>query len=128
QSFTPIFDKEDVMTIGDIAVNWSQTPGGKTKTIWLGTGEVNSSRSSYSGIGVYKSTDNGKSWQYLGLPESQHIGKIVLHPTNDNIAWVAVLGHLYSANKERGVYKTTDGGKTWKQTLFVDDNTGAVEM
>ncbi|GAB2816680.1 hypothetical protein GCM10027043_16530 [Ferruginibacter profundus] len=121
-SFTPIFDKEDAFTIGDVAVNW------KTGTIWVGTGEVNSSRSSYSGIGVYKSNDNGKTWQYLGLPESQHIGKIVLHPTNDNIAWVAALGHLYSANKERGVYKTTDGGKTWKQTLYVDDNTGAVEM
>ncbi len=122
QSFIPVFDKEDAITIGDVAVNW------KTKTIWLGTGEVNSSRSSYSGVGLYKSTDNGKTWQYLGLPESHHIGKIVLHPSNDNIAWVAVLGHLYSANKERGVYKTTDGGKTWKQTLYVDENTGAVEM
>jgi photosystem II stability/assembly factor-like uncharacterized protein len=121
-SFTPIFDKEDAFSIGDVAVNWT------THTIWVGTGEVNSSRSSYSGIGVYKSTDNGKSWQYLGLPESQHIGKIILHPTNNDIAWVAVLGHLYSANKERGVYKTTDGGKTWKQTLFADENTGAVEM
>lgn len=127
-SFTPIFDKEDVMTIGDVAVNWSPATGGKARTIWVGTGEVNSSRSSYGGIGVYKSVDNGKSWQYLGLPESQHIGKIVLHPANDNIAWVAVLGHLYSPNKERGVYKTIDGGKTWKQTLFIDDNTGAVEM
>ncbi len=122
QSFTPVFDSADVITIGDIAVNW------KTGTIWVGTGEVNSSRSSYAGIGVYKSKDGGKSWQYLGLPESQHIGKILLHPTDDNIAWVAVLGHLYSPNKERGVYKTTDGGKTWKQTLYVDDNTGAVDM
>ncbi|MFN8251553.1 MAG: hypothetical protein U0V75_06685 [Ferruginibacter sp.] len=122
QSFVPLFDNEDAITIGDIAVNW------KNRTLWLGTGEVNSSRSSYSGVGMYKSTDNGKSWQYLGLPESHHIGKIVLHPSNDNIAWVAVLGHLYSANKERGVYKTTDGGKTWKQTLYVDENTGAVEM
>ena len=121
-SLTPVFDNEDAFTIGDVAVNW------QTKTIWVGTGEVNSSRSSYSGTGVYKSSDNGKSWQYLGLPESHHIGKIVLHPANNNIAWVAVLGHLYSANKERGVYKTIDGGKTWKQTLFVDDNTGAVEM
>jgi len=122
QSLTPIMDSLDVLTIGDIAVNWT------TKEIWVGTGEVNSSRSSYSGIGVYKSSNNGKTWEYMGLPESQHIGKIQLHPTNKNIAWVAVLGHLYSANKERGVYKTTDGGKTWKQTLFVDDNTGCVDL
>ncbi|WP_066407855.1 WD40/YVTN/BNR-like repeat-containing protein [Flavisolibacter tropicus] len=121
-SFTPIFDSADVIGIGDIAVNW------KTHTIWVGTGEVNSSRSSYAGVGVYKSKDNGKTWEYLGLPESHHIGKIQLHPTDDNIAWVGVLGHLYSPNKERGVYKTTDGGKTWKQTLAIDANTGVVEM
>lgn len=122
QSFTPIMDNLDVLFIGDIAVNWSN------RTIWVGTGEVNSSRSSYAGIGIYKSSDNGKNWEYLGLPESHHIGKIQLHPSNPNIAWVAALGHLYSANKERGVYKTTDGGKTWKQTLFIDDNTGAVDI
>ena len=122
QSFTPIFDKQGVIGIGAIAVNWP------THEIWVGTGEANSSRSSYSGNGVYKSKDDGKNWQYLGLPESQHIGKIILHPTNPNIAWVAVLGHLYSANKERGVYKTTDGGKSWNQTLYIDDNTGAVDM
>src|SRR5215212_7896971 len=122
QSFTPIFDSSDVITIGDIAVNW------KTRTIWVGTGEVNSSRSSYAGIGIFKSKDNGKRWQYLGLPESHHIGKIQLHPTDDNTAWVAVLGHLYTANKERGVYKTTDGGNTWKQSLFIDENTGAVDL
>jgi photosystem II stability/assembly factor-like uncharacterized protein len=121
-SFKPIFDSVDILTIGDIAVNW------RTRTIWVGTGEVNSSRSSYAGIGVYKSSNNGKSWEYLGLPDSHHIGKIQLHPTDDNTAWVAVLGHLYPPNKERGVYKTTDGGKSWKQTLYVDDNTGAVEM
>ena len=122
QSLIPIFDKENVIGIGDIAVNW------KDRIIWVGTGEANSSRSSYAGIGVYKSNDNGKIWQYLGLPESHHIGKIDLHPTSNNIAWVAVLGHLYSANKERGIYKTTDGGKTWKQTLYIDDNTGVVDM
>ena len=121
-SFKPIFDSEDILTIGDIAVNW------KTKTIWIGTGEVNSSRSTYAGIGVYKSSDGGKTWEWVGLPDSHHIGKIQLHPTDDKTAWVAVLGHLYSPNKERGVYKTTDGGKSWKQTLYIDDNTGAVEM
>ena len=121
-SFTPIFDSVDVLTIGDIAVNWAD------RTIWVGTGEVNSSRSSYAGTGMYKSNNNGKSWQYIGLPESHHIGKVQLHPTDANTAWVAVLGHLYSANKERGVYKTTDGGQTWKQTLFIDDNTGVVDL
>ncbi len=123
QSFSPIFDNEDVMTIGDIAVKWYGN-----RIIWIGTGEVNSSRSSYAGNGVYKSMDEGKTWEYLGLPESHHIGKVQLHPTDPNTAWVAALGHLYSANKERGVYKTTDGGKTWKLTLFINENTGAVEM
>lgn len=122
QSFAPLFDSADVIGIGAIAVNW------KTGTIWVGTGEVNSSRSSYAGLGMYKSNDHGKTWSYLGLPESHHIGKIVLHPTDDNTAWVGVLGHLYTPNKERGVYKTTDGGATWKQTLFVDANTGVVDM
>ncbi|KAA9040498.1 glycosyl hydrolase [Ginsengibacter hankyongi] len=122
QSFVPVFDHEAVIGIGDIAVNWHDGE------IWVGTGEANSSRSSYSGIGVYKSIDTGRTWQYLGLPESQHIGKIILDPLDKNIAWVAVIGHLYSANKERGVYKTTDGGRTWKQTLYVDDNTGAIDM
>ncbi|MEO8414967.1 MAG: hypothetical protein ABI472_14965 [Ginsengibacter sp.] len=122
QSFVPVFDHEDVIGIGDIAVNW------KNGEIWVGTGEANSSRSSYSGVGIYKSRDTGRTWEYLGLPESQHIGKIILHPANKSVAWVAALGHLYSPNKERGVYKTIDGGKTWKQTLYVDDNTGAIDM
>ncbi|MBZ5856549.1 hypothetical protein [Flavihumibacter profundi] len=124
QSFKPIFDSEQVIGIGDIAINWNAAQ----RVIWVGTGEVNSSRSSYAGIGVYKSTDNGQTWVYTGLPESHHIGKIQLHPSDPNIAWVAVLGHLYSSSKERGVYKTTDGGKTWLQTLFVDGNTGIVDL
>lgn len=133
QSFTPIMDNLDILFIGDIAVNWEKTTIGKgvnktERIIWVGTGEVNSSRSSYAGMGVYKTTDNGQHWDYLGLPESHHIGKIQLHPTDNNIAWVAALGHLYSPNKERGVFKTTDGGKTWKQTLLVDDNTGCVDL
>ncbi len=133
QSFTPIMDSLHMLFIGDIAVNWEKTTVAKGITvtdriIWVGTGEVNSSRSSYAGVGIYKTIDNGKNWEYKGLPESHHIGKIQLHPTNENIAWVAVLGHLYSPNKERGVYKTTDGGRSWKQTLFVDENTGAVDL
>ncbi len=122
QSFVPVFDSVAVITIGAVAVDWA------SGTIWVGTGEVNSSRSSYAGLGIYKSDNRGKTWQYMGLPESHHIGKIVLHPNNKNIAWVAVLGHLYSPNKERGVYKTTDGGKTWKQTLYVNENTGVVDL
>ena len=122
QSFAPIFDSVDVLTIGDIAVNW------QNRHIWVGTGEVNSSRSTYAGLGVYRSANNGKSWEYLGLPESHHIGKIQLSAKDPNTAWVAVLGHLYSASKERGIYKTTDAGKTWNQTLALDANTGAIDV
>lgn len=121
-TFTPIFDHEAVMTIGDVAVDWDNG------IIWLGTGEVNSSRSSYAGIGIYKSTDEGKSWKHMGLTDSHHIGRIVLHPEDKDVAWVAALGHLYTTNEERGVFKTTDGGQTWNRTLFVDDNSGAVDL
>jgi len=122
-SFTPLFDHEASMTIGDIAVDWNHG-----ETIWVGTGENNSSRSSYAGTGIYKSTDMGKNWQYMGLGETQHTGRIIIDPDDPNILWVAALGHLYSPNPERGVYKTTDGGKTWEKTLFVDDNTGTIDL
>ena len=112
QSFFPLFDKEEVLFIGDIAVNWRSSKDSSNRIIWVGTGEVNSSRSSYAGIGVYKSVNGGATWVYVGLPESHHIGKIQLHPTDKNTVWVAALGHLFSPNKERGVFKTTDGGKT----------------
>ncbi|MBA9076628.1 WD40/YVTN/BNR-like repeat-containing protein [Rufibacter quisquiliarum] len=122
-SFEPLFQNETVITIGDIYVDW------KTNTIWLGTGESNSSRSSYSGVGIYRSTDGGRTWQHKGLPESHHIGRIIQHPTDPNTAWVSVLGHLYSPNQERGVYKTTDGGNTWKHVLKgANANTGAVDL
>lgn len=121
-SFEPLFEQEAVMTIGDIAVNWDKN------IIWVGTGENNSSRSSYSGLGVYRSADGGKTWEHRGLEDSHHIGRIQLHPTNPDKVWVAVLGHLYSPNNERGVYVTTDGGTTWKRTLEVDPNTGAIDL
>jgi photosystem II stability/assembly factor-like uncharacterized protein len=121
-TFSPVFEQEASMTIGDIAVDW------RNRVIWVGTGEVNSSRSSYAGTGVYRSADNGKNWEWRGLPESHHIGRVVLHPTDPNTLWVAVLGHLYSPNEERGVFKTTDGGKNWTKTLFVDTQSGAIDL
>ncbi|MBA3649432.1 MAG: glycosyl hydrolase [Chitinophagales bacterium] len=127
-SFQPIFDQEAVMTIGDIAVKWSNKNSSDQNIIWVGTGENNSSRSSYSGFGIFKSVDGGKTWINSGLPESHHIGRIVLDPDDADIVFVAVLGHLYSTNKERGIYKTSDGGKTWKQKLFVDDTTGCIDL
>lgn len=122
QSFTPLFDRELVITIGDIDVDW------KTHHIWVGTGESNSSRSSYSGVGMFYSPDSGKTWQHKGLAETQHIGKVLIHPAQANTVFVAAVGHLFSPNKERGVYKTTDGGSTWKQVLYVDENTGAIDL
>ncbi|NOX90384.1 MAG: glycosyl hydrolase [Calditrichaeota bacterium] len=121
--FTPLFDRQPVMTIGDIAVDWDH--GG---TIWVGSGESNSSRSSYSGTGIFRSDDGGKTWQHKGLAESHHIGRIVLHPNDPNTLWVAAVGHLYSPNEERGVYKSTDGGNSWRRVLYVNQNTGAIDL
>lgn len=120
-TYTPLFDHELAMTIGDVCVDWSQS----SPAIWVGTGEANSSRSSYSGTGLFYSNNMGKTWEHRGLEETQHIGKIM---ANGNTLVVGAIGHLYSPSKERGVYKSTDGGKTWKQTLFVNDNTGVIEM
>jgi len=121
-TFTPILDNSNTQNVGDIAVDW------KSRTIWVGTGENNSSRSSYAGIGILKSSDNGKTWQNVGLTDSHHIGRILINPNNPDEVVVGVTGHLYSPNNERGVYKTTDGGNTWKQTLFIDDISGIIDM
>jgi len=121
-SFEPTFDYEDVITIGDFAVNWTDS------IIWIGTGEVNSSRSSYAGLGMYVSYDFGKNWTRKGLEDTHHIGKVLIDPNDNDHLLVAALGHLYSANDERGIYETTDGGDTWSQRLFVDQNSGAVDM
>jgi hypothetical protein len=129
-TFSPVFDSQATIDIGDIAVDWNTDAyrGPKQPTIWVGTGECNSSRSSYAGTGVYKSADGGKSWQYKGLPETHHIGKLLISPDDPNTVYVAAIGHLYSPNKERGVFKTADGGETWKQTLFIDENTGVIDL
>lgn len=121
-SFTPILDTSDTQNIGDIAVDWT------SGTIWVGTGENNASRSSYAGIGMLKSTDNGKTWQNMGLTDSHHIGRILINPQNSNEVVVGVTGHLYSPNEQRGIYKTTDGGNTWNKTLFVTNETGIIDV
>ncbi|MEO0340414.1 MAG: glycosyl hydrolase, partial [Bacteroidota bacterium] len=121
-TFEPLFDDEMVITTGAVAADW------KNNTVWLGTGESNSSRSSYSGVGVYKSADGGKNWQHMGLEESHHIGRIIIHPKDPNTVFVAALGHLYSPNEERGVYKTSNGGRTWEKVLYVNENAGAVDL
>ncbi|WP_452229053.1 WD40/YVTN/BNR-like repeat-containing protein [Lacinutrix sp. MEBiC02404] len=121
-TFNPVLDTSQTQNIGDIAVDW------KNKTLWVGTGENNSSRSSYSGIGILKSKDSGKTWTNVGLHDSHHIGRILINPNNPEEVTVGVIGHLYSPNAERGVYKTIDGGKTWKQTLFVNEVSGIIDL
>lgn len=125
-SWTVLFQDQPVFSLGDIAVAPSNP-----SILYLGTGEANNSRSTYWGDGVYKSTDAGESWTHVGLPESHHIGRIVVHPTNPDIVYVAALGHLYSENPERGLYRTADGGRTWDQILApeVDGRTiGVVDV
>jgi photosystem II stability/assembly factor-like uncharacterized protein len=121
-SFTPVADNAPTQNMGDIAVDWN------SGTIWIGTGESNSSRSSYAGIGILKSTDKGKSWQNVGLTDSQHIGRIIINKNNPDEVVVAAVGHLYTPNAERGIYKTTDGGKTWNNVLFINNDTGVIDI
>jgi len=96
--------------------------------VWVGTGEPNNRQSSSWGNGVYKSTDAGHTWTNMGLRDTHHIGRIVIHPTNPNVVYVAAVGRLWGSNKERGLYKTTDGGATWKQVLFVSQDTGVIDV
>lgn len=121
-TFFPIFDDQACMTIGDIAVDW------KRDIVYAGTGENNSSRSSYAGTGIYKTTNDGKEWINIGLEETHRIGRVIISPENPDVIFVAALGHLYSSNAERGVYKSTDGGNNWRNVLFVNDVTGAIDL
>ena len=122
-TFDPIFENQGFLGIGDFALAPSNP-----QIIYVGTGEKNSSRSSYAGSGIYRSNDGGKTWSHLGLSNTQHIGRIIVHPTNPETVWVASLGALYTNNVDRGIYKSTDGGKTWHKTLFVNDSTGAIDL
>ncbi len=120
-SFTQLFTNEGAASVGAVAVSQSNPD-----VLYVGSGEGNTSRTTYSGDGVYKSTDAGRTWTNVGLKDSQHIGRIVVHPTDPNIAYVAALGHLYSDNEERGLYKTIDGGKVWTKSLDIKDGGKAV--
>jgi len=122
-TWEPIFDDQSTSTIGDVTVSQSNPD-----VVWVGTGEPNNRQSSSWGNGVYKSTDGGKNWTNMGLRDSHHIGRIVIHPANPDIVYVAALGHLWGPNKERGLFKTDDGGKTWTNTLFINENTGVVDV
>jgi photosystem II stability/assembly factor-like uncharacterized protein len=122
-TWTPIFDDQEVSTIGDITVAPSDP-----SIVWVGTGEPNNRQSSSWGNGVYKSTDAGKTWQHMGLRATESIGRIVIHPTNPSVAYVAAIGKLWGPSKERGVFKTTDGGKTWTNVLFINEDTGVIDI
>ncbi len=122
-TFQPIFDGQGSYSIGCITIDPNQS-----STIWVGTGENNNQRSVGYGDGVYKSTDGGKSWKNMGLKESEHISKIIVDPRNSNVVYVAAYGPLWSEGGERGIYKTTDGGETWKQIHFVSKHSGTADL
>jgi len=122
-TFAPVFEREGSISIGAVAVSQSDP-----NVVWVGTGEATSRNSVAWGDGVYKSTDGGVTWTNMGLKESMHIGRIVIDPKNPDVVYVGALGRLWGPNPERGVYKSTDGGKTWDRTLFVDDKTGVIDL
>jgi photosystem II stability/assembly factor-like uncharacterized protein len=123
-NWNPIFDGQEVSSIGSVALAPSNP-----NIVWVGTGETFVIRPAHAmGDGIYKSEDAGKTWKRMGLEKTGRIGRVIVHPTNPDIVYVAALGHTYGPQQERGVYKTTDGGKTWKQILFIDEHTGAAEL
>jgi photosystem II stability/assembly factor-like uncharacterized protein len=122
-TFEPVFDDQDVSSIGDIAIAPSDP-----SILYAGTGEPNNRQSSSWGNGVYKSRDGGKTWTSVGLRDTLHIGRVVVHPRDPDVVYVAALGHLWGPNRERGLFKTTDGGRTWTNTKFIDEDTGFVDV
>jgi len=119
----PVFDEQTSQSIGAIAVAPSDP-----NVVWVGTGEPFIRSNVSQGDGVYRSTDGGDSWERVGLERSGRVGRIAVHPRDPDVAWVAALGHLYGPQEERGVFKTTDGGRSWERVLFVDERTGAVDI
>lgn len=122
-SWQPIFDKEHIASIGAIAVAPSDP-----NVIYVGTGESALREDISFGDGVYKSTDAGKTWQHMGLSDTRHIGRIIVDPSNPDVVLVAAVGHAYGPNSERGVFRSTDGGKTWQKVLYKNEHTGAVDL
>jgi photosystem II stability/assembly factor-like uncharacterized protein len=122
-TWAPVFEDQGTSSIGDVAVAPSNPD-----IVWVGTGEANPRNSVSWGDGVYMSTDGGKTWRHMGLKETQHIGRVVIHPRDPDIVYVAALGHLWGPNKERGLYKTSDGGKTWQLVKFIDADTGFIDL
>jgi photosystem II stability/assembly factor-like uncharacterized protein len=125
-SWEPLFDREEAFALGDVVVQWGEP--GVPKTIWVGTGEPNASRSSYAGAGVFRSDDAGKTWKNVGLRGSHRIARIVVHPKDPDTVYVAAQGPLYTEGGERGVFKTSDGGRSWTQVLKGGPRTGATDL
>lgn len=122
-TWKPIFEQQSSIAVGDVAVAQSEP-----KTVWLGTGEVLLARSSLPGMGVFKSTDAGETWKNMGLNDTQHIARVLIHPTEANTVFVAAIGHQNSANEQRGVFRTRDGGRSWEKVLYVNDHTSAIDL
>src|SRR5579864_4968787 len=122
-TWTPVFDREPVASIGSIAIAPSDP-----NVIYVGTGEACIRGDISYGDGVYKSVDGGKTWTNVGLKDTRHIGKVIVDPHNPNVVFVAALGHAYGPNPERGIFRSTDGGKTWEKVLYKDDKTGGIDV
>ena len=122
-TWEPLFDDQPIASIGDIGLSRSNP-----NVLYVGTGEPNNRNSSPWGAGVFKSTDAGASWTFVGLEETRHIARVVVHPTDPDVVYIAAMGHLWGFNEERGVFKTTDGGSTWEKVLYLDEETGVTDL